>query len=113
MAQTNVLLLGRTGFVIDDVKYQLRVQGIRLFSGSGIDDVRDAFAQADIDHVIMGAGIDLETRLEIVREVLLSSAKTTIHMKDQGSGPQNFLPFVESMLRGLHDYESRVHAIPR
>lgn len=113
MEQTNVLLLGRTRFVIDDVKYHLRMPGLRLFGGTGIDDVRDAFAHADIDRVIMGAGIDLETRLEIVREVFLSSAKTTIHMKDHVSGPQNFLPFVESLLRGLHDYESRVHAVPR
>jgi hypothetical protein len=31
------------------------------FTGTGIDDARSAFAQAHIDHVIMGAGIDLET----------------------------------------------------
>ena len=42
---------------------------LHLFTGTGIDDVRSAFAQARIDHVIMGAGLDLEIRLAIVREI--------------------------------------------
>lgn len=63
----HVLLLGRSGVVIDDVQKQLGMPGIQLLGGTGIDDVRSAFAQADIDHVVMGAGIDLEARLEIVR----------------------------------------------
>jgi len=65
--------------------------------------VRSAFAQADIDHVIIGAGLDLETRLEIVREIFLTSDTTTVHMKDFASGPDGFLPFVRSVLTGLAD----------
>ena len=67
--------------------------------------MRSAFAQADIDHVIMGAGLDLETRLEIVREIFLTSDTTTVHMKDFASGPDGFLPFVRSVLTGLADDE--------
>jgi hypothetical protein len=65
--------------------------------------VRFAFAQADINHVIMGASLDLETRLEIVREIFLTSDTTTVHMKDFASGPDGFLPFVRSVLTGLAD----------
>jgi hypothetical protein len=71
----------------------------------GLDEVRSAFAQADIDHVIMGAGLDLEARLEIVREIFLASDKTTVHLKDFASGPDGFLPFVRSVLAGLADYQ--------
>ena len=101
----NILLLGRTGVVIDDVQHQLDIADIQLFGGTGIEDVRAAFTRADIDHVIMGAGIDLETRLQIVREIFQLSDTTTVHMKDHASGPQGFLPFVRSVLRGLKDYE--------
>jgi hypothetical protein len=101
----NVLLLGRTAIVVDDVRQQLSMPDIQFFGGSGVDDVRSAFAQAHIDHVIMGAGIDLETRLEIIREIFSSSDTTTVHMKDYASGPQAFLPFVRSVLSGLKDYE--------
>ena len=101
----NILLLGRTGVVIEDVQHQLESADIQLFGGTDIEDVRAALASADIDHVIMGAGIDLETRLQIVREIFQGSERTTVHMKDYASGPQGFLPFVRAVLRGLTDYE--------
>jgi hypothetical protein len=102
---TTVLLLGRTGVVVDDVQRQLGLPDLQLIGGTGIDDVRTAFAGGTIDHVIMGAGIDLETRLQIVREILQLSDKTTVHLKDRVSGPEGFLPFVRAVLRGVRDYE--------
>jgi len=104
MGAKNVLLLGLTGVVIDEAQQQLDMPHLRLFGGTGVDDVRSAFTQTGIDHVIMGAGIDLETRLEIVREVFRSS-DTTVHMKDRVSGKRTFLPFARSVLRGLDDYQ--------
>ena len=101
----NVLVLGRLGIVVDDAQLQLRMPDVRLFVATGLDEVRSAFADADIDHVIMGAGLDLETRLEIVREVFLASETTTVHLKDFASGPDGFLPFVRSVLTGLAAYE--------
>ena len=100
-----VLLLGRTGVVVEEVERRLGLPDIQLIGGSGIEDVRAAFARADVDHVIMGAGIDLETRLEIVREIFQSSEKTTVHLKDRVTGPEGFLPFVRSVLRGVREYE--------
>jgi hypothetical protein len=99
----NILLLGRTAIVIGDAQQQLCMPDIQLFGGTGIEDVRSTFAQANIDHVFMGAGIDLETRLQIVREIFQLSDTTTVHMKDRASGPQGFLPFVRAVLRGLKD----------
>ena len=54
-----------------------------------------------IDTVIMGAGIDLETRLEIVRRTFEASETTTVHMKDRASGRHGMMPFVNAVLRGL------------
>ena len=101
----NVLRLGRLGVVVEDARRQLRMPDVRLSVATGLDEVRSAFADADIDHVIMGAGLDLETRLEIVREIFLASETTTVHLKDFASGPDGFLPFVRSVLAGLADYE--------
>ena len=99
----SVLLLGRLSVVVEDVQQQLRMPDVQLFGATGLDEVRSAFAQADIDHVIMGAGLGLETRLEIVREIFLASDTTTVHMKDVASGPDGFLPFARSVLTGLAD----------
>ena len=52
----------------------------------------------------MGAGIDLETRLAIVREIFRSSDTTTVHMKDRASGREAFLPFARSVMHGLSTY---------
>jgi hypothetical protein len=93
------------------VQQQLQMPDIEFLGGTGVDDVRSAFARADIDHVIVGGGLDLETRLEMVREVFQSSDRATVHLKDHLSGPEGFLPFVRSVLLGVKDYEPQ--ASPR
>ena len=101
----HILLVGLRETVIDHARHELEGADIQLFEGTGIEEVRSVFAQAKIDHVFMGAGIDLETRLQIVREIFQLSDTTTLHMKDRASGPQGFLPFVRAVLRGLKDDE--------
>jgi hypothetical protein len=99
------LLLGVRADLLDAVREWLQMPDVELLGGTGVEDVRSALAHADIDHVIVRGNIDLETRLEIVREVLLSSDLATIHLKDDVSGRDGFLPFVRSVLLGLEDYE--------
>ena len=103
-----VLILGRRHSVVDAAEHQLEADlpGVDLLEGISIDDVRAAFAQEKIDHVIMGAGIDLEDRLQIIREIFQTSDTTSVHMKDRASGPQGFLPFIQAVLRGLDEQPS-------
>ena len=98
---SRVLLIGRLGVVVEDAQQQLGVPDVQVFVATGLDEVRSALARADIDHVVMGAGLDLEVRLEIVREIFLASDRTTVHLKDFASGPDGFLPFARSVLTGL------------
>ena len=97
----NVLLVGLKPILVEDVKNKLQLPNVRLFAGSSLEDVRATFAQTKLDAVIMGAGIELEKRLEIVREIFLTSETTTVHLKDVATGPEGFLPFVRSVLHGL------------
>ncbi len=70
MPQQRILLLGRKGIVVDDANAKLNNPNLEIYGGTGINDVRTVFSShADITHVFMGAGIDIETRLEIIREV--------------------------------------------
>ena len=102
MAQRKILLLGRKGIVVDDAKAKLNNPNLEIYGGTGMDDVRTVFSShADIKHVFMGAGIDIETRLEIIREVCRLSSTTSVHMKDVTSGPEGFLPFVKAVLEGF------------
>ena len=100
MART-VLLLGRTPFDLDQVRAEIDTAGVTLLSGTSLEETEQAFAESPIDAVIMGAGIDLATRLQIVEYVFTVSSSTTVHMKDRDSGKAGMMPFVEGLLKRL------------
>jgi hypothetical protein len=102
-----VLLLGVKAAVLADMRQQLQIPETKFLGGTGVADVVSAFRQADIDHVIIGGGLDIETRAAMAREVFQSSDRATVHMKDQMSGPEGFLPFVRAVLAGLGGYQPR------
>jgi predicted GTPase len=94
------LLLGRKAIIVDDVKDIIDTTDTTLFSGTSLQDVKDTFNSQDIDIVIMGAGIDINDRLDIIRYIFKTSKSTTVHMKDWNSGPAGMLPFVSGLLNG-------------
>jgi NAD(P)-dependent dehydrogenase (short-subunit alcohol dehydrogenase family) len=105
MAKT-ILLLGRKGIIVSDAQSQLPDPGLKIYTGTNIEDVKAAFEKeaegnGRIDYVFMGAGIELEKRLEIVREVYERSRVTSVFLKDAESGPGGFLAFVRGVLRGV------------
>ena len=97
----NCLLLGRKGIVVDDVKENIDITNINLFGGTNLQDVKKTFDQHDIGIVIMGAGIDITDRIEIIKYIFEQSNSTTVHMKDWDSGPAGMTPFVNNILNGL------------
>ena len=103
--EKNVLLLGVKKELVSEFRRQLDLPGFNLFSGSTLDDTRSIFARTHIDHVFIGGGIDLKTRIEIIQEIYHTSDRTTVHLKDQISGPEGFVPFAKAVLVGLNDYE--------
>ena len=96
----NCLLLGRKGIIVDDVKGSIDAPDINLFGGTSLEDVKDTFVQNEIDIVIMGAGLEINDRLDIIRYIFETSNSTTVHMKDWDSGPAGMLPFVNGILYG-------------
>ena len=104
MAKT-VLLLGVRADLLEAVKQELQTPGTEFVSGTGEAEAARVFRRADIDHVIIGGGLDLEARAAMVREVFQLSDRATVHMKDQMSGPEGFLPFAKAVLSGLSSYQ--------
>lgn len=96
----NVLLVGRTPVVIADLLERIETPEVTFFSGNNLQDVVGVLAEASIAHVILGGGLDLDSRLQIVRTIFESSRSTTVHMNSP-SGPESFLPFVRAVLRGF------------
>lgn len=96
----HVLLVGRTPAVIADVLEKVDAPAATFHTASGLGDVAARLERTQVDHVILGGGLDLETRLQIVRSVFESSKSTTVHMNSP-SGPDSYLPFVRAVLRGL------------
>lgn len=53
------------------------------------------------DIAIMGAGIELEKRVDFVRYIFSTCDTVTIHMKDYPPGPEGFVPFINNVLIGM------------
>jgi hypothetical protein len=88
--------------VVEDAKSQIEDSELEIVGGASIEDVQACFASgAQVDHVFMGTGIDVEKRLDIAREIFQISGAITVHLKDASSEPQGFLPFVKAVLEGL------------
>ena len=103
LSPITVLLVGRKGTVIDDVRKAVPTESIILLSALNLEEVRAAFAQHKIQAVVMGAGLDLEPRIEIIRYVFQTSTSTAVYLKDQDSGPQGMVPFLKNVLSGLRN----------
>lgn len=99
----NVLLLGRKLINISSIEAGVASENINLLSGTNLEDVKNIFSKNDnrIEIVIMGAGIDIDSRLNIIEYIFSISKDTTVHMKDWNSGPTGMLPFVNDVLTGL------------
>ena len=96
-----ILLVGRTKMVMDDARAALGLSDAGLSAATNLAEVEEALQAHQVSHVFIGAGIELEQRLEIVRAVFQNSGTTTVHLKDAASGPGGFLPFVRAILSGL------------
>ncbi len=94
-------MLGRKQIVLDEMLPMEGLPHVNFFSGTSLEDVKKTFEQQSIDIVIMGAGLDLEDRLGIIRYIFDHSQSTTVHMKDWASGPPGMKPFVQGILTGL------------
>ena len=95
------LILGRNGTIVEEVRKALNRSDIQIEMGTTYEDVVQAFQNNAIDTVIMGAGLDLEIRLQIIQYIFEMSKSTTVHMKDWDSGPAGMLPFVTHILANL------------
>jgi len=95
-----ILLVGKQ---LTSVPPPLTIKDAQFFVAHDLKTAREVFEKNKnaIDMVIMGAGIELEKRLEIVRYVFTASDTTTVHMKDRETGPEGFVPFINRVLFGL------------
>ncbi len=104
MASSTVLLVARLAASNDEVEQNVDFHDFKVLGATNLDEVKAALAQGPIDHVIIGAGIELDARLEIVGEVFRTSDSTTVHMKDRAGGRASYLPFVRSVMVGIREY---------
>ena len=97
-----ILLVGKSFTAVPPLD-QLIIKDAQYFAAPGLTEVQQVFEKNNnaIEIVIMGAGIELGKRLEVVRYVFTTSNTTTVHMKDRETGPEGFVPFINRVLSGL------------
>ena len=73
--------------IIDDARAALGLSDAGLSAATNLAEVEEALQAHQVSHVFIGAGIELEQRLGIVRAIFQNSETTTVHLKDSASGP--------------------------
>ena len=96
-----VILLGRKPEVMMQLVAGLKQTAVKFTTGTSIADLKVAFSDELPSAVIMGAGLPLDMRLDVIRFVFEHSETTTVHMKDWSSGSNGMLPFVTGVVQGL------------
>lgn len=87
--------------ILEHARENLGVPDLALEVAVNADEVVEAFKKSKFDHVFIGAGLELEERLAVVRAIYQASDTTTVHLKDVASGPNGFLPFVSAIVSAL------------
>ncbi|MBN4071420.1 hypothetical protein JYT72_02800 [Crocinitomix catalasitica] len=95
------LLLGRLPFDEESTREAIGRKDIEVLFGTNMQEVKETFGHAQPDVVIMGSGLDIQDRLEIIEYVFSESKSTTLHMKDWESKQEGMIPFVNRVLNGI------------
>ncbi|MEX0301998.1 MAG: hypothetical protein AB3N24_06200 [Leisingera sp.] len=95
-----VLLIGKLPHVIGDVAEQLDHLPIQWLGAHDQPEVvRQLETEPRIECVIMGAGLDDQTRGDLIGIIAALRPDVCIHLKDRSSGPEGLVPFVEQVVQ--------------
>lgn len=95
------LILGRDKAAIEKIIPEVDNSSTTLFAGTSLQDLINVFDLHKIDIVIIGAGLDIMIRTEIIKYIYAKSKTTSVHMKDWESGARGMLPFINGVLGGI------------
>jgi hypothetical protein len=97
-----ILLVGKRLMQVPPAN-ELAIKDVAYFAAADLLKVQEVFEKNNnaIDIVILGGGIELEKKLEVVRYIFNASDAVSVHMKDRATGPEGFVPFINNVLKGL------------
>ena len=113
-----MLLLGRTGIVVDDAREEVGMRALELLTGTGIDGVRSALAWGSVDHVIWARALiwrrgvaDRSCSINRALKAMGSEAPCRVRRMDQLNGldvPQSLTDVCRPERLGLLVYDMQV-----
>jgi hypothetical protein len=97
-----ILLVGKRLIQVPPAN-ELAIKDVAYFAAADLLKVQEVFEKNNnaIDIVILGGGIELEKKLEVVRYIFNASDAVSVHMKDRATGPEGFVSFINNVLKGL------------
>ncbi|KAJ9657367.1 hypothetical protein H2198_004378 [Neophaeococcomyces mojaviensis] len=105
---TKVVLLGLKTSIIEDAMEKVQDPAFEFVPCTKLAELKTALEKGDIAHVVMGSGLDIDSRLEAVRTVFETSNSTYVHMKKQDDGPQGYAPFIKMVLAGAKQKQTGI-----
>lgn len=97
----HLLLVGRLPGIVDNIKAQIQVPGLEMYGATNDAEVRAEVTNHPIDTVIMGGGLDDDTRGALCETIMSIREDICIHLKDRASGPEGMAAFVRGVIKGF------------
>lgn len=95
------ILLGLKKSVVDDAIEKIPDPAFELIGCLSIEEMKAVLEKNQIAHVFIGAGLDIDIRINAARTVLETSLVTQVHLKNHSAGPQGYVPFIKTILAGV------------
>jgi DNA-binding response OmpR family regulator len=97
----NILLLGRLASIVDKLTDELNDSNITLYGATNIGEAMLQLDSLPIDVVIMGGGLDDDTRAELCKLIWSKRDDLCLHIKDKASGPDSMSDFIIKVAKGF------------
>lgn len=102
---TKCILLGLKRSVLDDtisiLEQSYPSPDFEYVTCQSVEEMKTALTEQEIDHVFIGAGLDISIRMEATKTVLDNSLVTQVHLKNFSAGPTGYTPFIKQILAGI------------
>lgn len=66
-----------------------------------VDEMKTVLVEQKLDHVFIGAGLDVSIRVEATKTVPENSLVTQVHLKNVSAGMDGYMPFTKTILAGI------------
>lgn len=97
----NILLLGRRPNIVKSLADEMASLALTVYVATNCEEAIAQLTNNPIDVIIMGGGLDDQTRADLCMAIWSKREDLCIHIKDRASGHGTMAGFIKSVVTGF------------